>query len=92
MDGFEVITTSSPSWTPGSEGPGPVTLIEVGGSCARGSGTKAAREWMFKAGLSTKAFPAALRMNVYNQESFNIRTKERYLRGANLRVLVIYTT
>ena len=48
----------------GSVGPGPGTLIAAGGSCGRGSGTKAAREWGLSAGLSMSAFPAALRMKV----------------------------
>lgn len=48
----------------GSVGPGPGTLIVVGGSCGRGSGTNAARELGLSAGLSMSAFPAALRMKV----------------------------
>ena len=48
----------------GSEGPGPGTTTAPGGICGRAMGTSTWRERGFSAGLSARALPVALRMNV----------------------------
>jgi len=48
----------------GSIGPGPGILMSMGGSRLLASGTRTAREFALRAGLSVRAFPAAPRINV----------------------------
>jgi hypothetical protein len=50
-----------------SGGPGPGTTMVLVGRSGRERGTRTAREWAFRAGLSTSALPAAFRMKVYTR-------------------------